>query len=54
MKDRVFESAGAFVELTKGAEEGEVGVEDFSSVYQPPMEFPDPGLTAGEVVELGE
>eukprot|EP00571_Detonula_confervacea_P010340 CAMPEP_0172299484 /NCGR_PEP_ID=MMETSP1058-20130122/1775_1 /TAXON_ID=83371 /ORGANISM="Detonula confervacea, Strain CCMP 353" /LENGTH=332 /DNA_ID=CAMNT_0013008941 /DNA_START=70 /DNA_END=1069 /DNA_ORIENTATION=- len=52
VKDRVFESAGAFVELTKGAEEGGDGDEGASKVYQPPINIPDSGLTAGEVVEL--
>mmetsp|Transcript_21336 Transcript_21336/g.51575 ORF Transcript_21336/g.51575 Transcript_21336/m.51575 type:complete len:320 (-) Transcript_21336:222-1181(-) len=51
VKDRVFESAGAFVELTKGADEGEGG-EEGPKVYQPPTNIPDSGLTAGEVVEL--
>ena len=55
MKDRVFESAGAFVELTKGVGDGSEGRESArSSVFKPPMDFPDSGLTAGEVVELGE
>lgn len=54
VKDRVFESAGAFVELTKGADDGEDGGEGYvgSKVYKPPTNVPDSGLTAGEVVEL--
>lgn len=55
MKDRVFESAGAFVELTKGVnEDGEYDDSSTSKVYNPPQKVPDSGLTAGEVVELGE
>ncbi len=55
MKDRVFESAGAFVELTKGVnEDGEYDDSSNSKVYNPPQKVPDSGLTAGEVVELGE
>lgn len=55
MKDRVFESAGAFVELTKGADESGTSEEDgFKGVYQPPSTEPDSGLTAGEVLENGE
>lgn len=56
VKDRVFESAGAFVELTKGAEEGGSGGEGEGQpkVYVPPTNVPDSGLTAGEVVELGK
>ena len=60
MKDRVLESAGSFVELTKGADDGvSGGVEDDDGrggggVYRPPVNVPDSGLTAGEVVELGE
>jgi len=50
VKDRVFESAGAFVELTKGADSEDVVKR--SGVYEPPKDFPDSGLTAGEVVEL--
>lgn len=53
MKDRVFESAGAFVELTKGAEDGSEGpTGGASKVYEPPTNVPDSGLTAGEVVEV--
>lgn len=53
MKDRVLESAGAFLELTKGAEDGSEGQESGASkVYKPPTNIPDSGLTAGEVVEL--
>ncbi|KAL9179889.1 hypothetical protein ACHAXT_007859 [Thalassiosira profunda] len=51
LKERVLESAGAFVELTKGAEEGEVE-EGAAKAYVPPTNVPDSGLTAGEVVEL--
>lgn len=57
VKDRVFESAGSFIEMTKGAEEGYYsdGPEEYESgVYTPPTNVPDSGLTAGEVVELGE
>lgn len=55
MKDRVFESAGAFVELTKGvAEDGDYDDSSAAMVYNPPVKVPDSGLTAGEVVELGE
>lgn len=55
MKDRVFESAGAFVELTKGVnEDGDYDDSSSSKVYNPPQKVPDSGLTAGEVVELGE
>lgn len=55
MKDRVFESAGAFVELTKGvAEEGDYDDSSAAMVYTPPVKVPDSGLTAGEVVELGK
>ena len=55
MKDRVFESAGAFVELTKGlAEDGDYDDSSSAMVYNPPVKVPDSGLTAGEVVELGE
>lgn len=55
VKDRVFESAGAFVELTKGAEEGGSGEQEGQpKVYVPPTNVPDSGLTAGEVVELGK
>lgn len=54
MKDRVLESAGAFVELTRGADDSG-GVNDAQTkVYRPPTNVPDSGLTAGEVVELGE
>ncbi|KAL7537317.1 hypothetical protein ACHAWF_005728 [Thalassiosira exigua] len=52
VKDRVLESAGAFVELTKGAEEGGDMPEGEGAVYKPPTNVPDSGLTAGEVVEL--
>jgi len=53
MKDRVFESAGAFVELTKGVnEDGDYDDSSPSMVYNPPQKVPDSGLTAGEVVEL--
>ncbi|KAL7534978.1 hypothetical protein ACHAXR_006196 [Thalassiosira sp. AJA248-18] len=52
VKDRVFESAGAFVELTKGADEGGGEEGGVSKVYQPPTNVPDSGLTAGEVVEV--
>lgn len=53
MKDRVFESAGAFVELTKGVnEDGDYDDSSSSKVYNPPQKVPDSGLTAGEVVEL--
>lgn len=53
MKDRVFESAGAFVELTKGVnEDGDYDDSASSMVYNPPQKVPDSGLTAGEVVEL--
>ena len=55
MKDRVFESAGAFVELTKGVnEDGDYNEVSSAMVYNPPQKVPDSGLTAGEVVELGE
>lgn len=55
MKDRVFESAGAFVELTKGVnEDGDYDDSSSTMVYTPPQKVPDSGLTAGEVVELGE
>ena len=55
VKDRMFESAGAFVELSKGADESGVSEEDgFKGVYQPPSTEPDSGLTAGEVVEVGK
>ena len=55
MKDRVFESAGAFVELTKGVnEDGDYDDSASSMVFVPPQKVPDSGLTAGEVVELGE
>ena len=55
MKDRVFESAGAFVELTKGVnEDGDYDESASSMVYNPPQKVPDSGLTAGEVVELGK
>lgn len=54
MKDRVLESAGAFVELTRGAEDGGGMNDAVSKVYRPPANVPDSGLTAGEVVELGE
>jgi len=55
MKDRVFESAGAFVELTKGVnEDGDYDDSSSTMVYNPPQKVPDSGLTAGEVVELGE
>jgi len=55
VKDRMFESAGAFVELSKGAEESLASEEDgFKEVYQPPSTEPDSGLTAGEVVEVGK
>ena len=55
VKDRMFESAGAFVELSKGADEVGVSEEDgFKEVYQPPSTEPDSGLTAGEVVEVGK
>jgi hypothetical protein len=59
VRDRVFESAGAFVELTKGADDAG-GSEDDAAygggirLYRPPINVPDSGLTAGEVVELGE
>ena len=55
VKDRMFESAGAFVELSKGADESSLSEEDgFKEVYQPPSTEPDSGLTAGEVVEVGK
>jgi len=55
VKDRMFESAGAFVELSKGIDESLASEEDgFKEVYQPPSTEPDSGLTAGEVVELGK
>ena len=60
MKDRVLESAGSFVELTKGADDGVSGGVEADDgiggggVYRPPVNVPDSGLTAGEVVELGE
>lgn len=57
VKDRVFESAGAFVEYTKGVNDDADGEYDDSPsmmVYTPPQKVPDSGLTAGEVVELGE
>ena len=55
VKDRVFESAGSFLEMTKGADESGSSEEDgFKAVYQPPSTNPDSGLTAGEVVELGK
>lgn len=55
MKDRVFESAGAFVELTKGVnEDGEYNEGLSAMIYNPPQKVPDSGLNAGEVVELGE
>ena len=55
VKDRMFESAGAFVELSKGADESLASEEDgFKEVYQPPSTEPDSGLTAGEVVEVGK
>ena len=55
VKDRMFESAGAFVELSKGADESGLSEEDgFKEVYQPPSTEPDSGLTAGEVVEVGK
>lgn len=50
VKDRVFSSAGAFVELTTGGADGG-GESGASQAYTPPTDFPDPGLTAGEVVE---
>jgi len=56
VKDRVFESAGAFVELTRGAEDDSEGAgaakRRSGAFYEPPEDFPDSGLTAGEVVEL--
>ncbi len=59
VRDRVFESAGAFVELTKGADDAGGNEDDAAygggvGVYRPPINVPDSGLTAGEVVELGE
>jgi hypothetical protein len=63
LKDRVLESAGAFVELASlsvDEDEGLVVGEDIfreeedDGVYHPPTNVPDSGLTAGEVVELGE
>ncbi len=76
MKDRVLESAGAFVELASVSmvgvgdndeDDGALGLatgggglgdeeeeEKGSGMYRPPMIVPDSGLTAGEVVELGE
>lgn len=54
MKDRVLESAGAFVELTRGADDGGGANDAVPKVYRPPTNVPDSGLTAGEVVELGE
>jgi len=63
LKDRVLESAGAFVELAslsvdedEGLVVGEdiLGEEEGDGVYHPPTNVPDSGLTAGEVVELGE
>ena len=74
MKDRVLESAGAFVELASvsmvgvGDDDENDGVlglatgggglgdeeEEGNGMYRPPMIVPDSGLTAGEVVELGE
>mmetsp|Transcript_31574 Transcript_31574/g.53851 ORF Transcript_31574/g.53851 Transcript_31574/m.53851 type:complete len:329 (+) Transcript_31574:90-1076(+) len=52
VKDRVFESAGAFVELTGGAATSDAEVGGGPMVYKPPTNVPDSGLTAGEVVEL--
>jgi len=54
MKDRVLESAGAFVELTRGADDGGSVNDAQTKMYRPPTNVPDSGLTAGEVVELGE
>jgi len=54
MKDRVLESAGAFVELTRGADDGGSVNDAQTKIYRPPTNVPDSGLTAGEVVELGE
>lgn len=52
VKDRVLESAGGFVELTKGVDyedDGEGNVTP-SKGYEPPGRVPDSGMTAGEVV----
>ncbi|KAL3770885.1 hypothetical protein ACHAW5_003973 [Stephanodiscus triporus] len=57
VRDRVLESAGAFVELTKGADDvvddaAADGMVGGGAYYRPPTVVPDSGLTAGEVVEL--
>lgn len=52
IQDRMFENAGTFVELTRGADDREQE-EDTAGVYVPPTQIPDSGLTAGEVVKLG-
>eukprot|EP01082_Thalassiosira_pseudonana_P013404 g11811.t1 g11811 contig6:628107-629253(+) len=51
IQDRMFENAGTFVELTRGADDRE-REEDTAGVYVPPTQIPDSGLTAGEVVKL--
>jgi hypothetical protein len=51
LKDRMFDNAGTFVELNS---QGGITVEDDIGVYKPPVVIPDPGLSAGEVVRLGE
>jgi hypothetical protein len=50
LKERVLESAGGFVDLVSGADEGEDEEEKKPKVYQSPKKVPDPALTAGEVV----
>mmetsp|Transcript_9374 Transcript_9374/g.18680 ORF Transcript_9374/g.18680 Transcript_9374/m.18680 type:complete len:341 (+) Transcript_9374:52-1074(+) len=52
MKDRMFESAGRFVAMTKGLydEEDGMGGDASSNEYTPPTLVPDPGMSAGEVV----
>lgn len=53
LKERVLESAGAFVELVGGADDNDDDdddEEDGPKPYESPTTVPDSGLTAGEVV----
>ena len=57
VRDRVLDTAGGFVEMTRGVDEDDEGYygdgsDDGVQEYIPPMTVPDGELTAGEVVLL--
>jgi len=54
VKERVLDTAGGFVEMTRGADDEDYDGDDGDNVkeYVPPMTVPDAELTAGEVVIL--